>query len=50
MAQRFINTDLLESLPRPQRKNECSITSMAGALNSIYNKQLTANDILEYTN
>ena len=46
---RYINNRVLIGMVRPQWENECAINSIAGALNSISNRQLRRGDIYKLT-
>ena len=46
MFDRYIDNRILQCLKRPQRKYECSITSLASAANALYKTDLSADDVL----
>ncbi len=46
---RYVANEILEVLHRPQRPNECSITTLTGAVNAVFNKHITPDDVLKFT-
>ena len=46
MRDSFIANHILRGLVRPQRKYECSINAVAGAVNSLYERSLDRMDVL----
>jgi hypothetical protein len=50
LFERFINVKIFQGLKRPQRLNECSVTSLASAINALYKTDISADDVLMAAN
>lgn len=46
LYKRYINNNILTSCPRPQRKNECSVTAMATVVNALWGTSYMGKDII----